>query len=366
VPESGCGSPARPQAVRQFPDWPQGRILRLPLRSKVLRANPWADPTERELCIYLPPGYDDGAAPYLALWDLAAFTNSGPGHLNWRGHGESLAQRLDRLIHQGKLAPVVVVMPDCFTSLGGNQYVDSPGVGAYAQYLVQELIPFVAEQVNVADGPAGRGAFGTSSGGYGALWHAMHFPDHWGAVAAHAADCGFDWVYRPVLPVACRVLAGYGGDPEQFIRAFWAARRPTGEDYTTLMVLAMAASYDPDPQHPRRIRLPMDLRSCTLDDERWQHWLEQDPLRLVEHHVDALKSLHGLYLDVGRRDEYHIQFGMRRLSDRLVELGVDHHFEEFDGTHRSLDWRLDLSLPWLAQRLLHAGGRPTENGTPHD
>jgi len=285
------------------------------------------------------------------LWDFAAFGNAGPGHLNWRSHGEDLAQRLDRLIHEQRLPPLVVAMPDCYTALGGNQYLDSPAVGAYAEYLVMELLPALAEQVNVHAGREGRGAFGISSGGYGALWHAMHHAQHWGAVAAHAPDCGFDWVYRPALPVACQVLAEHGGDPQAFISAFWAARRPSNDEHLTLMLLAMAASYDPDASQPRQLRLPVDLHTCTLDEQRWQHWLEHDPLQLVETRVDALNSLHGLYLDVGNRDEYHNQFGLRRLAQRLEELGVDHHYEEYEGTHRGQDWRLDVSLPWLAGRL---------------
>ena len=40
-----------------------------------------------------------------------------------------------------------------------------------------------------------------------------------------------------------------------------------------------------------------------------------------------------------------------RLAIQLEKLGVDHHFEEFDGTHSGMDWRLDISLPILAKAL---------------
>ena len=76
------------------------------------------------------------------------------------------------------------------------------------------------------------------------------------------------------------------------------------------MLLAMAASYDPDPQRPERIRLPFDLRTCTIDPERWQAWLEFDPLNLLEKHADALRTLHGLFIDVGMYDQYRIQYGL--------------------------------------------------------
>jgi len=157
----------------------------------VLQDNPWDDPADRDLYLYLPYGYQESGVPYLALWDLAAFTNSGPGHLNWRNHGENLPQRLDRLIAAGSLPPVVVVFPDCYTSLGGNQYVNSPGLGQYADYLVEELVPFVGRRVNVIDGREGRGLFGKSSGGYGALYHAMQYPDTWGGGSQPRRRCRF-------------------------------------------------------------------------------------------------------------------------------------------------------------------------------
>jgi len=117
------------------------------------------------------------------------------------------------------------------------------------------------------------------------------------------------------------------------------------------MVLAMAASYDPDPDEPSRIRLPFDLHTCELDPERWRHWLAFDPLSMVESAAPALRRLHGLYLDVGSRDQYHIQYGTRVLARRLASLGIAHRFEEFDGTHSHIDWRLDRSLPFLADAL---------------
>jgi hypothetical protein len=120
------------QRLRPQGDWPRGTVIRLPHRSRALENNPWDDPVERELAVYLPPGYSESGTPYIALWDLAAFTNSGPGHLNWRNQGENLPQRLDRLIGEGSMAPVVVAIPDCYTSLGGNQYVNSVSVGAYS------------------------------------------------------------------------------------------------------------------------------------------------------------------------------------------------------------------------------------------
>jgi S-formylglutathione hydrolase FrmB len=229
--------------------------------------------------------------------------------------------------------------------------VNSPSIGRYADYLVEELVPFVNQQVNVFEGRDGRAAFGKSSGGYGALFHAMQYPETWGAVASHAGDMGFDLLFRGEFPTACSLLSPLGGDAEAFIRSFWRKNRPNGRDFTVMMILAMAASYDPDPDKPSTIRLPFDLRTCEIDPERWANWLAFDPLVMVEHKTKALKSLKGLYIDVGMYDQYHIQYGTRRFVDRLAALGIEHQYEEFEGTHSSIDWRLDFSLPFLVDAL---------------
>lgn len=337
--------------VRPGTDWPQGEVVRFRHHSTVLKDNPWDDPTERDFCVYLPAGYSESADPYVSLWDFAAFTNSGPGHLNWRNQGENLPQRLDRLIAAGEMPPVVVPMPDCYTSLGGNQYINSTGVGRYADYVVQELVPFLSERVNVVQGRQGRGAFGKSSGGYGALVHAMYYPETWGGVATHAGDIGFEWVYRPEFPKTAAMLSACGGDPYRFLKNFWSKKKPGSPDYSTLMTLAMAASYDPQDDAENVIRLPFDIHTLELDKSCWERWLQHDPLNLLDSHADQLGALELLYIDVGSRDQYNIQYGTRAFVNRMNQLGIEHYFEEFDGTHSGLDWRLDISLPKLARKL---------------
>jgi len=342
------------RSVRPGRGWPKGEVVCFKHNSIVLQDNIWGDASERDFFVYLPPGYTEAGEPYVSLWDFAAFTNTGPGHLNWRNQGENLPQRLDRLIGRGDLPPVVVPMPDCYNSLGGNQYINSPAVGAYADYIVTELVPYLSDHVNVIDHRNGRGVFGKSSGGYGALVHAMYFPDIWGGLASHAGDVGFEWVYRPGFPQTAAVLSNWGGDGCLFLKNFWRKKNPGSPDYTTLLTLAMAASYDPGEVPGNAIQLPFDLHTCELDPERWSQWLRHDPLNLLDSYAGQLDSLNMLYIDVGSRDQYNIQYGTRSFVRRLKTLGVEHHYEEFDGTHSGLDWRLDISLPKLASALYMA------------
>jgi len=259
------------------------------------------------------------------------------------------------LIGSEAMGPVIVVAPDCYTRLGGNQYVDSTAVGAYASYIHQELIPWIGQQFNTIDEPRGRAVFGKSSGGYGALMFGLQFGHHWGALADHSGDAQFEVLFRGDFGVAAETLRRFDGDHRQFIDYFWSTDNPRGSDFHTLMLLCMAASYDPDPAADLGICLPFDLHTLELDTQRWQHWLDHDPINQLESGAAALKKLRGVYMDCGNRDQYGIQYGCRILAREMQRLGVDCHYEEFDGTHSGIDHRLDRSLPFLYRALTGNG-----------
>ncbi len=341
-----------PIRIRRRRQWPAGTVVQLKHNSDVLAGNRWNDPSERELLVYLPPGYDDSNPQrYPVIWYLAAYTNSGASSGNWKGFSENLFERIDRLIFERRMGPSIVVAPDCFTTLGGNQYVNSSALGNYSDYVHEELIPLVDEQFCTRADRASRACVGKSSGGYAALRFGMLHSEHWGAVGSHAGDVGFDLVYRRDFPTAAATLAKFDYDVSRFLHYFWDAPTrssgPSGDDFHTLMTIAMAASYDPDPMAPLGFSLPFDPLTLEVNMARWQNWLAHDPLTLLNDYADNLKKLRGIYIDVGSRDQYCIQYGSRILHRELKNRGVAHHYEEFNGTHSGLDYRIDESLSYL-------------------
>ena len=307
---------------------PRGELVNLTIDSAALRDNLLGDPSERTVLVYLPEGYRRGHERYPVLVDLASFSGSGLRRVSWVGFGESVPQRLDRLIASGLMGPVIAVFPDCFTSLGGNQYIDSAAMGRWATFLTAELLPRVEAEFRVRPGRAGRAVYGKSSGGYGALVHGMRHADVWGAVACHSGDMGFDLVYRGELPRTLDVLARSGGSVPAFLERIAATHKIGGAEFMALSTLAMAASYDPQPDQPRGIRLPVDPHTGELDGEAWARWLTHDPLHMVaDPAVQAnLRSLHGLYIDVGSRDQYMLHYGARALVRRLKAAAIEHQF----------------------------------------
>ena len=47
----------------------------------------------------------------------------------------------------------------------------------------------------------------------------------------------------------------------------------------------------------------------------------------------------------------HIQYGTRQLSRQLAAAGITHRYEEFDDDHSDVDYRMDVSLPFLYRAL---------------
>ena len=274
------------------------------------------------------------------------------------------------------MGPCILVFPDCFTALGGNQYVNSSAIGRYADYLTRELIPFVDGQFRTLASREHRGCFGKSSGGYGAMVHGMKYTRYWGAVADHSGDTYFDVIYRSDWPNTLNELAKHrprkrragpvnvldeerrvkegldDGRVKNFLKKIWKKEKISGAEVHCLMNLCMAATYDPDPKAPNGFRLPYNLETGELLEVRWRQWLRHDPIHLVKRYRNNLKTLKGIFIDCGWRDQYHIQYGSRILSKRLREHRIEHTYEEFDDTHSGIDYRMDRSLPFL-YRALH-------------
>ena len=116
----------------------------------------------------------------------------------------------------------------------------------------------------------------------------------------------------------------------------------------------MAACYSSD--EDGTVQLPFDAATGELIQPIWERWLEHDPVRMVPHHAETMRSLEAIYLDAGKRDEYFLDLGADAFRRALNDIGVtDVFFELFDGGHGSIEYRYPLAIKYLAERLTPAG-----------
>jgi len=339
--------------VRPWHVEPRGRFERQTVRSRVLEGNPLGDPAERPLWVYLPPGCgDDPDRRYPSIYVIQGYTGQVDMWWNRTALRPTVPELVDELFAGPHPAPpAIVVMVDCWTSLGGSQFLNSPGTGRYLDYLCDEVVAFVDGRYPTMAAREHRGIAGKSSGGYGAMVAPMLRGDVFGALASHAGDALFEHCYLPDMARAARALRDhYGGSYERFFADF--ATRPAmskDSDGVLLGIWAMAACYSAEPDGT--VTLPFDPATGRLRDRVWERWLALDPVRMAAGHAAQLRSLRGIYLDAGRRDEFWLDLGAAAFSAELDALGISTPSSLFDATHAGIEYRYPGGLAFLAERL---------------
>jgi hypothetical protein len=258
----------------------------------------------------------------------------------------------DELFSDQSCPACILVLVDCWTSLGGSQFLDSEGTGRYHSYLCDEVVPAVDAEFRTLPAREHRGVAGKSSGGYGAMTTALLRPDLFSGLASHAGDALFEYCYLPEFPGVVRTLRDkYKGSYERFWEDFRSRPGvPQPTDGPLINVYCMAACYsagaDGIPE------LPFDPGSGRLKQSVWERWLAWDPVRMVANRREAAHSLKAIYLDGGRRDEFFLEVGACAFKSALEEIGVGGvRLELFDGGHGGIEYRYPMGVRHLAEAL---------------
>ncbi|MFI6734210.1 alpha/beta hydrolase [Nonomuraea sp. NPDC050451] len=331
-----------------------GRLDHDVVDSALLRGNPLGDPHERPIMVYVPPGYDDDPSRrYPSIYVLLGYTGHVAMWLNRAPFRQPYPELADAVFASGEALPAIVVYVDAWTSLGGSQFLDSPGTGRYHSYLRDEVVPWVDARYRTIADRDHRAVTGKSSGGYGAMVTAMLAPDVFGALATHAGDALFEVSARRSFPeVARRLRDMYDGSYDTFLADFRGRLAGTKEgDLELLEMYAYSAAYSADLDGT--VRVPFDDTGAIVP-QVWERWLSCDPVLMAPRHAEALRSMRAIWVDAGSRDEYFLDFGAVAFRRALEEAGVKDenvYFELFDAGHGAIEYRYPLALAWLSRRL---------------
>lgn len=330
-----------------------GRLDKTTIVSELLRDNPLGDPYERPLWVYTPPGYDDSAERYPAVFVIQGYS----GHIgmweNREAYRQPFIETADQVFASGEAPPCIVVYVDAWTAYGGSQFVDSPGTGRYHSYLCDEVVPWVDARYRTIADRESRAISGKSSGGFGAMITPMLRPDLFGALATHAGDAQYEYCYLGEFAQAARFLRDHDHD----ILRWWDDFRSRvsftrKEDPVLLMALGCSACFSAEPDGTPV--LPFDPVTGVLRPQVWERWLAWDPVRMVERYADAVRSWRAVWIDAGTSDEWFLDLGAQAFHDEVVRTGLPTErisFELFDAGHAQIGYRYPLALAWLAHRL---------------
>lgn len=162
---------------------PHGDLLTVTYHSKELGS-------ERRAYIWTPPGYNGKGEPLPVLYFYHGFGDTGLSAID-QGR---LPQIMDNLLAEGKIKPMLVVVPDTETDIMQAIPENFPpkdrrktfyplNAKAADRELMHDIIPLVDARFNVRKDADGRALAGLSQGGYQALVSGMNHLESFGWLA---------------------------------------------------------------------------------------------------------------------------------------------------------------------------------------
>ena len=303
----------------------------LKIESKILRKNPLGDNSIRHLPFLLPKSLQKNEKLNLVLC-LAGFGSRPSTQLSAKAFEENMAQSIDRLYAMGQAPKAVYVFVDAWTLWGGSQFINSSATGNYEDYIVQEVMPSIVKNLPVLGKAGSVCIMGASSGGYGALHLSSKFPKIFGICAAFAPDSFFEASlmsdYYKAAPYlmqknSCKLLL-------QEHKSGKILKEKNG--FHTLNAIAMSACYLPK-NKSYEFDFPIDFSTGQIKKSLWNKCLQKDPIVFLPKRLKNLKSLSFVYLEVGKKDEFHLQFGARKIAQILKKSKTKHFYQELEGGH---------------------------------
>jgi enterochelin esterase-like enzyme len=244
--------------------------------------------------VYLPEGYNTSARSYPVVYLLHGFSDD---HTGWIQFGE-MKRIADEAIRSGKIAPMIIVMPDAKKTWYINDY---KGNEPYEDMFFKEFIPFIDKTYPTRSKKEFRGIAGLSMGGYGSLLYSLKHPDVFAGCAAFSAGIFTDdeMINLPVT---------------NYNRLFGELFKPADD--------------------PKRVN---------------QHWHDNSVLFLIENNQKEDIEKVRYYVDCG--DDDFLFEGNSTLHITLKKKEINHQYRVRDGTHNWEYWRTGLAdgLEFISQ-----------------
>ncbi|MEO6184876.1 MAG: alpha/beta hydrolase-fold protein [Steroidobacteraceae bacterium] len=290
----------------------QGKLEKIRVQGASLVGNLQGNDAERDVYVYLPPGYAKGNKRYPVIYFLHGYAVTVDVYVT---AVLNLPAATDTAMSAGALE-AIIVMPDAFTRFGGSFYSSSPTIGDWESFIAKDLVAYVDGHYRTLAKRSSRGLSGHSMGGYGTLRIGMKYPQVFGALYAMSSAV---LLQAPNAETVKTQLARMTPDLKSESRS------------STNGLQSQASAWASNPQNPPfYFDLPFDAegKPVPLIAEKW---IANSPLVTVDQNVPALKSFRGIALDVGNEDGLSVT--NKQLDAALTRLGVAHTFEVYEGTH---------------------------------
>jgi enterochelin esterase-like enzyme len=234
--------------------------------------------------IMLPPGYEGSTRRYPVLYMLHGVAGDST---EWQSIG--LLESADRLIQDGKIEPMLIVLPNG----GANYWVNHADGARWGDYLVADVVASVDSEYRSIPDRDDRAVGGLSMGGEGALRMAMLNPDVFAIAGAHSPS--LRTAYDQLSPELQQL---YGTEADwRAASGLWLA---TDTDAAARLSIMLDVGED-DPWRPN-----VELLHSRLDE------------RGISHRFEVLPGEHAAEYWIGNVDHYLSFYGSAFSGGRVA------------------------------------------------
>src|SRR5450432_1506820 len=160
-------------------------VERIKIHGKSLEGNLEGDAVDRDVVVFLPPGYQkDKQRRYPVVYALHGYSI---GAEQWT-HEIHVPQTIEGAFAQGA-QEMIVVLPDSKTMHNGSMYSSSVTTGDFENFIAHDLVSYIDAHYRTLPNRASRGLVGHSMGGYGATRIGMKHSDVFGSVYIMSPCC---------------------------------------------------------------------------------------------------------------------------------------------------------------------------------
>jgi enterochelin esterase-like enzyme len=315
-------------------------VERVKVHGASLEGNLEGDAVDRDVIVFLPPGYAKEATKrYPVVYALHGYSI---GAEQW-SREIHVPQTIEGAFAQGS-AELIVVLPDSKTVHNGSMYSSSVTTGDFERFVAHDLVAYVDAHYRTLPERASRGLVGHSMGGYGATRIGMKHADVFGSLYVMSPCCLSPREPGPGNPEVEKALEAVKSPADSASLGFFPRAQ-----------LASAAAWSPNPNNPP-LYLDLPVKAGVPQPEVLAKWAANAPLAFVDQYVAELKRYRAIAIDVG--DEDRLRADAARLHDVLDKYGIANSFEVYPGTHTSrvADRFQNHVLPFFAGSLCFTAG----------
>jgi hypothetical protein len=332
------------------------------LHSKSLEGNPINSPTDRELHIYLPPGYFQSEKKrYPTIYFLHGYAQNSQKitvsprlednkNLPLQLIPKQILQQIDlnripsytwfdELISKGGLEPFIFVQPDGSLHLPqkgdvkdltgvaetkGSFYINSPFTGKFEDYIVKDVLEHVDHNYRTLADKKHRALIGGSMGAYGALSICLHHPEKFVSAAslspANMTTGLLDW--KLIIPVYEKLLGRKMAEQ-------------LGKSSSSDLLETCDMIFSSNSPLLASIKRDNEGKIIDMDEKSSTNWQRHNLNRMIREDPEPLKTVH-LLINCESTDEFGFSGETKKIHQTLVEIGIRHQFEIYTDPRAAL------------------------------